>query len=32
MTEANCIVVLRHEQASVAVGEMVDVILFDGLI
>ena len=32
MTEANCIVVLRHEQASVAVGETVDIILFDGLI
>ena len=32
MTEANCIVVLRHEQASVAAGETVDIILFDGLI
>lgn len=32
MTEANCIVVLRHEQASVAVGDTVDVILFEGLI
>jgi molybdopterin molybdotransferase len=32
MTEANCIVVLRHEQAGVAVGDTVDVILFDGLI
>lgn len=32
MTEANCIVVLRHEQANVAVGDTVDVILFDGLI
>ena len=32
MTEANCIVVLRHEQANVAVGETVDIILFDGLI
>ena len=32
MAEANCIVVLRHEQANVAVGEAVDVILFEGLI
>ncbi|HWW70648.1 MAG TPA: gephyrin-like molybdotransferase Glp, partial [Duganella sp.] len=32
MTEANCIVVLRHGQANVAVGETVDIILFDGLI
>ena len=32
MTEANCIVVLRHEQAGVAAGDAVDVILFDGLI
>ena len=32
MTEANCIVVLRHEQAGVAVGDMVDVILFEGLL
>lgn len=31
MTEANCIVVLRHEQANVAAGETVDIILFDGL-
>ncbi|SEO15738.1 molybdopterin molybdotransferase [Duganella sp. CF517] len=32
MTEANCIVVLRHGQAGVAVGDPVDIILFDGLI
>lgn len=32
MTEANCIVVLGHGQAGVAAGEMVDIILFDGLI
>ncbi|WP_307720780.1 MULTISPECIES: gephyrin-like molybdotransferase Glp [unclassified Duganella] len=32
MTEANCIVVLREAQASVAAGEMVDVLLFDGLV
>lgn len=32
MTEANCIVVLGHEQGNVAAGEMVDVLLFEGLI
>ncbi|MBP1208089.1 molybdopterin molybdotransferase [Duganella sp. 1411] len=32
MTEANCIVVLGHGQANVAAGDMVDIILFDGLI
>jgi molybdopterin molybdotransferase len=32
MTEANCIVVLHHEQGSVAAGQMIDVLLFDGLI
>jgi molybdopterin molybdotransferase len=32
MSEANCMVVLRHEQANVAPGDMVDVVLFDGLI
>jgi molybdopterin molybdotransferase len=32
MSEANALLVLRHEQASVAAGEMVDVWLFDGLI
>ena len=32
MTEANALVVLRHEQGSVAKGEMVDVWLFDGLV
>ncbi len=31
MSAANCMVVLHHEQDSVAVGEMVDVLLFDGL-
>ena len=31
MSEANCIVVLHHDQASVAAGQMVDVMLFDGL-
>jgi molybdopterin molybdotransferase len=32
MTEANCIVVLHHEQANVAAGQMVEVLLFDGLV
>jgi molybdopterin molybdotransferase len=31
MSEANCLVVLAHEQASVAAGEPVDVWLFDAL-
>ena len=31
MSQANALVVLRHEQGSVAEGEMVDVWLFDGL-
>jgi molybdopterin molybdotransferase len=32
MSEANALLVLRHEQGSVAAGEPVDVWLFDGLI
>ena len=32
MSEANALVVLRHEQGSVAAGELVDVWLFDGLV
>lgn len=32
MTEANCIVVLRHDQGNVDAGDMVDVMLFDGLV
>jgi molybdopterin molybdotransferase len=32
MTEANCMVVLHDEQGNVAAGDMVDVILFEGLI
>jgi len=32
MVEANCMVVLHDEQGSVAAGDMVDVLLFDGLI
>ena len=32
MSEANGLVVLHHEQGSVAAGELVDVLPFDGLI
>ncbi|GAC1320241.1 MAG: molybdopterin molybdotransferase MoeA [Collimonas sp.] len=32
MAEANCMIVLAHEQADVASGDTVEVILFDGLI
>ena len=32
MTEANALLVLRHEQGSVAAGDPVDVWLFDGLV
>jgi molybdopterin molybdotransferase len=32
MSEANCFIVLAHEQSDVAVGESVDIMLFDGLI
>lgn len=32
LSEANALVVLRHEQGSVAAGEPVDVWLFDGLV
>jgi molybdopterin molybdotransferase len=32
MSEANCMVVLHDEQGSVAAGDMVDVLLFDGLL
>jgi molybdopterin molybdotransferase len=32
MTEANCIVVLHDAQGNVAAGEMVEVLLFDGLV
>jgi len=32
MTEANCIVVLHEAQADIGAGEMVEVLLFDGLI
>ena len=32
MSEANALLVLRHEQGSVAAGDLVDVWLFDGLV
>jgi molybdopterin molybdotransferase len=32
MAEANCMIVLAHEQADVASGDAVEVILFDGLV
>jgi len=32
MSEANCMVVLHDEQGNVAAGDMVDVLIFDGLI
>jgi molybdopterin molybdotransferase len=32
MSEANCLVVLGHEQANVAVGDLVDILLFNGLL
>jgi molybdopterin molybdotransferase len=32
MSEANCMVVLHHDQAGVNTGELVDVVMFDGLV
>ncbi|HRO58560.1 MAG TPA: molybdopterin molybdotransferase MoeA [Burkholderiaceae bacterium] len=32
MSEANCVVVLHHDQQAVAVGDLVDCIAFDGLV
>ncbi|PUA20101.1 gephyrin-like molybdotransferase Glp [Glaciimonas sp. PCH181] len=32
MAEANCMIVLAHNQSDVGIGDQVDVILFDGLI
>jgi molybdopterin molybdotransferase len=32
MSEANCMVVLHDEQGTVQAGDMVDVLLFEGLI
>jgi len=31
MSEANCMVVLHDEQGDVAAGDMVDVLVFEGL-
>jgi molybdopterin molybdotransferase len=32
MSEANCMIVLHHDQSSVQAGDPVDVLLFDGLV
>jgi molybdopterin molybdotransferase len=32
MSEANCFVILQHDQGNIAAGEWVDVALFDGLL
>ena len=32
MSEANCFVILGHEQGNIAAGELVDIALFDGLL
>ena len=32
MSEANCMIVLHHDQSNVLVGEAVDVLLFEGLV
>jgi molybdopterin molybdotransferase len=32
MSEANCFIVLSHEQGNVAAGELVNVVLFEGLL
>jgi molybdopterin molybdotransferase len=32
MSEANCFVILHHDQGNIAAGEWVDVALFDGLL
>jgi len=32
MSEADCMIVLNHEQAGINAGEEVDVVLFEGLI
>ena len=32
MSEANCMVVLHDEQGNVMAGDLVDVILFEGLV
>jgi molybdopterin molybdotransferase len=32
MSEANCFIVMGHEQGNVAAGELVNVVLFEGLL
>jgi molybdopterin molybdotransferase len=32
MSAANCLVVLHHQQENIAIGDLVDVVLFDGLL
>ena len=32
MTEADCMIILSNDQGTVRTGDMVDVVLFDGLI
>ena len=32
MSEANCFVILGHEQGNIAAGDWVDIALFDGLL
>ena len=32
MSEANCLVILAHDQGNIAAGEWVDVVLFEGLL
>ncbi len=32
MSEANCFIVLGHDEGEIAEGERVDIMLFDGLI
>jgi molybdopterin molybdotransferase len=32
MSEANCLVVLHHQQQNVAIGDLVNIVMFDGLL
>jgi molybdopterin molybdotransferase len=32
MSEANCFIVMGHEQGNIAAGELVNVVLFEGLL
>jgi molybdopterin molybdotransferase len=32
MSEANCFIVLAHEQSDIDAGDTVDIMLFDGLV